>query len=138
MSIMKKFSAAKYAAMAYLVTAAFAAQAQSGFSNPGNLTGPTVGQISQNLNSSMAGVASVVEGVLYFLGVVFLLIGILAVRKYQKSDGRDGSVGAIIGAFVLSAASFAAPTLAGGAIASVFGSNATTVNAPRSGPMYTP
>jgi hypothetical protein len=105
-----------------------AAQAQSsGFgSNPSNISGPSITAISNNVSSNMGGVAKGFESFLYLLGAFFIVVFIMMAWKYKKSEGREGNVGVICAALVLSVCSFAAPTLVGSASVSIFGSGART------------
>jgi phosphoglycerol transferase MdoB-like AlkP superfamily enzyme len=89
-------------------------------------TGPSVGKISQNIASSLSGVASGFEAFLYLLGFVFLVLFLLAAWKYKKSEGRDGNMGLIVTYLVLAVAAFAAPTVLGSGMATLFGD--TSVN----------
>lgn len=108
------------------------AYAQSGFGNsPANNQGPSIGDISKNVAKSFGGLAQGFEAFLYFLGIVFVVLFVLAAWKYKKSDGRDGSMGLIATYLILAVCSFASPTLVGSASTTLFGSGAKqSVTAP--------
>jgi hypothetical protein len=139
MSTITKTRAVKAAliAAAMVTTSAVLAQSTTGGfgSNPSSLTGPSVGDISKNIAGSIAGVSSGFEAFLYFLGILFIVLFVLAAWKHKKSDGREGSMGLIATYLVLSACSFAAPTVAGSMIKTMMGSSTVTgVSAPSSTP----
>jgi hypothetical protein len=105
--------------------------------NWGGATGPTVGKVSENVASSMVGIAAGFEAFLYLLGIVFIVLFLLAAWKYKKSDGRDGNMGLIATYLVLATASMAAPTVMGSGMATLFGgSTVERVSAPK--PAFTP
>lgn len=131
MSIMTKYRGAKVAIAAFFLSASAGVAMADGFSNPGALQGPTLGQMSRNAASSFFDVASGFEAFLYLLGVIFTVLFILAAWKYKKSDGRDGNMGLICTYLLLAVFSFAAPTLVGSTTVTVFGSGPrTSITAP--------
>lgn len=129
------------ALQATLITAAMVAtstvMAQGFGSNPSQINGPSAGQISTNIAGSLGGISKGFEAFLYFLGVVFMVLFILAAWKYKKSDGREGNMGLICTYLVLAVCSFAAPTVMGSASVTIFGNGARTgVSAPTSTPNF--
>lgn len=108
-----------------LAAASFAAGAASSFS--GTLTGPSVTTAANNISQGISAGAMIAEGVLYLMGIIFLVLFILTILKWKKSDGRDGNVGLIVVYFLVASCSFAAPSLMGFGVLNLFGSGAKTV-----------
>lgn len=137
MNVLSKINAAKGALMASLLVGATSVMAQGFSQNPSQINGPTLGQISNNVASSMGGVSKGFEAFLYLMGVVFMVIFVLTIWKWKKSDGREGNIGLICAALVLSVVCFAAPTFMGSAKTTILGTGATTgVQAPSSTPNF--
>jgi len=104
----------------------FGANVAFAATNWGAATGPSVGAISGNVATSLVGVASGFEAFLYLMGIVFLVLFLLALWKYKKSEGRDGNVGLIVTYLFLSAGAMAAPTVMGSSIGTIFGTASVT------------
>lgn len=120
MKFTKKNVALKSIVAAAALLATGAAMAQFG-NDPASINGPSLGTISGNVAASLGGVSRGFEAFLYFLGVLFIVLFLLALWKNRKTDGREGSAGMIATFLLLSVFSFAAPTLLGSASSTVFG-----------------
>lgn len=106
-----------------------AAQNNSSFGNvSGN--GQTAGKISQNIASGFAAGVSGLEAFLYIASVVFLVLFIMGMVKWKKTDGREGSMGLLAIYLLASVFAFAAPTLLGGGISTIFGTGTVTTIKP--------
>ena len=122
------------------ITAAFASAALQGFTSMAamagsfdgvNSNGQGFGKVSKSVASSMVDGAAMFEAFLYLIGIVFIILFIMTLVKWKKSDGRE-SLGGLIAVYLLaSVMSIAAPTVMGGGISTLFGGGAVaTVKAP--------
>jgi hypothetical protein len=137
MNLLNKINAAKGALMAAALFGATTVMAQGFSQNPSQINGPTAGQISSNVAASLGGISKGFEAFLYLMGVVFMVVFVLTIWKWKKSDGRDGNIGLICVALILSVVCFAAPTFMGSAKTTLLGTGATTgVQAPSSTPNF--
>lgn len=126
---MKSISKLKGAIAAFGLMAA--THSMAAFENV-NSNGLGFGQVSRNVNSSLAGGASLFEGVLYLFAIVFLCLFIFTLVKWKKSDGREGNPGLIAVYLIAAVLCIAGPTVLGGGITTIFGSGQVqTVRAPQ-------
>ena len=96
-----------------------------------NSNGQSFGKVSQNVSNSLVSGAAMFEAFLYIAGIFFVVMFILTLVKWKKTDGREGNAG-LIGVYLLAGVlCVAAPTLMGGGISTLFGSGTVqTVKAP--------
>lgn len=128
MKLLTKFTTG---AFAFGVLAAATGAAASSFDNV-NSNGLSLGKISRNIASGFVDGAAMFEAFLYLAAIFFLVMFILTMVKYKKSDGREGNVGLICIFLLASVSCISAPTLMGGGMSTLFGSDAvTTVKAPQ-------
>jgi hypothetical protein len=128
---MKHFSKLKATVLsAALLAGTNVAMAQSAFGNV-NSNGLSAGKVSQNVSNSLSGGASMFEAFLYCFGIFCIVMFVLTLVKWKKTDGREGNMGTI-GVYLLAGVlSMAAPTLMGGGMSTLFGSGTVqTVKAP--------
>ena len=127
---MKLFSNLK-AAVLSAVLLGVSTLASAGSFDGVNSNGQGFGKVSKSVASSMVDGAAMFEAFLYLAGIVFIVLFILTLVKWKKSDGREGSPGLIAIYLVASVLCVAAPTVMGGGISTLFGSGTvSTVKAP--------
>lgn len=118
-------------------TVAVVASSRANAAFDANTPGVTADQATRNVVASMVGGITMLEGLIYLLGVACFVRFILLVRRHYAKDMQGGGrsmdkndpwyVFQIILVLALSAICFSAPTLLGSASVSILGS------APRQG-----
>lgn len=128
---MKLFSKLKATVLsAALLGASTLAAAAGSFENV-NSNGQGFGKVSKSVAASLVDGAAMFEAFLYLAGIVFIVLFILTLVKWKKSDGREGSPGLIAIYLVASVLCIGAPTLMGGGLTTLFGTGTvSTVKAP--------
>lgn len=96
-----------------------------------NSNGQSFGKMSKNVSNSMIDGATAFEAFLYVLGIFCVVMFILTLIKWKKSEGREGSAGMMAVWLLAGVFAIAAPTVMGGGITTLFGSGTVqTVKAP--------
>lgn len=127
---MKRFSNLKSAALSAALAGASTLATAGSFDNV-NSNGLGLGKVSKNVAGSLVDGASAFEAFLYLAGIVFIVLFIMTLVKWKKSDGREGSPGLIAIYLVASVCCIGAPTLMGGGLTTLFGTGTvSTVKAP--------
>tara|TARA_B100001105_G_scaffold54362_1_gene41283 strand:- start:808 stop:1212 length:405 start_codon:yes stop_codon:yes gene_type:complete len=127
---MKFFSKLKATALSAALLGASTLAAAGSFDNV-NSNGQGFGKVSKSVASSLVDGAAMFEAFLYLAGIVFIVLFILTLVKWKKSDGREGSPGLIAIYLVASVLCIGAPTLMGGGLTTLFGTGTvSTVKAP--------
>jgi len=128
MSISKKLTAMKAAAFIAAATASTGAFAQ--FTPTGG--GGDFGTIFRNLTAGLGSFSGLVEAIMYVVGATFALITLFKLYKWNKSDGREATLGGIGVTFLVAVLAFTMPMLINSGTTQLWGSgNVKTINAPQ-------
>lgn len=96
-----------------------------------NSNGQSIGKMAKSAAGNVVDMATLLEAGLYIGGIFFIVMFIMTLVKWKKSDGREGNAGLIAVYLIAGVFCVAAPTLMGGGISTLFGSGSvSTVKAP--------
>ena len=98
----------------------------------GNMSsnGNTVSSISRNAATAAGDTVGVIEALLYFFGAGCMFLLVVELIKWKKSSGRDGDITMALVYFIGGILCFAAPTLMGGGLGTLFDGEVNTIKAP--------
>lgn len=131
MSFKKNLHTMRTAAALAMVFAASGAWAQTTLAPTSG--GTDLGQIFRNLSAGLGSFGGLVEGIMYTVGALFSLLTLMKLYKWNKSDGRDATLGGIGVTFLVAILGFTMPMLISSGTAQLWGSGQVrTVTAPPS------
>ena len=125
-SIKTAFSGALGAA---LVVAHDAANAQLAPS-AGTSGGSDFGQIFRNLGNGLSTFSGLMEVVLYVIGSLFAAMTLFKLYKWNKSDGRDATLGGVGITFLVAVLGFTMPMLIGSGTTQMWGNSSVRTVSP--------
>lgn len=83
-----------------------------------------IGSIFRNLSSGLGSFGGLMETVLYIVGATFSVMTLFKLYKWNKSDGRDATLGGIGVTFLVAVLGFTMPMLIGSGTAQLWGQGA--------------
>ncbi len=86
--------------------------------------GVDIGTIFRNIANGMGSFGGLMEAFLYCIGVVFSVMTLLKLYKWNKSDGRDATLGGIGVTFLVAVLGFTMPMLISSGTSQLWGQGA--------------
>lgn len=120
MSYMNKTRGLKVAAMILMTAVSASSWAQSNIAPTGG--GSDFGAMFRNLTSGLGSLSGLIEALMYITGAVFALITIFKLYKWNKSDGRDATLGGIGVTFLVAILGFTMPMMINSGATQLWGS----------------
>jgi len=122
MKTSKKIASLKALAIMVAFSVSSGAYAQNNLAPQGGAA--DIGSIFRNLTAGLGSFGGLMEAVLYIVGAVFSVMTLLKLYKWNKSDGRDATLGGIGVTFLVAVLGFTMPMLISSGTSQIWGQGA--------------